>query len=196
VVTVSGGDLTPEPLPTRCTGTRRSDGAPCQAGPIRGGRTCKRHGGQVRTHKAAAVRTLELQRHMAIVAKFELDTNPPPIGDPLDALRGHVARVQAWCAYLEARVAHLTRTDSDLHTNTPMGEAVKAVVKLYSDALDKQTTALAALHKTLADDRWLRIQEYQAVRVVAAVERAFQIQGAPLPGPLRREIAAQLRAVS
>ncbi len=92
---------------------------------------------------------------------------PEPLGDPVEELLELAAEIRAWQGILREMLArHRELATVDL-TNV---ERERAVVKLYTEALDRSHRVLADLVRLGLDERRVRVEEVRIAIMVAAAE--------------------------
>ena len=174
----------------KCSGTRSTDGMPCEGWAVNGSKVCSAHGGRAPQVKAkAAERVLEQQARRELA---RLDV--PPVDDPLTGMARIAGQVVAWKDVLAEKVNGLT----SLRYEGESGEQLRAEVALWERALDRCERFLTAMARMNIEERMARVTEKQAALVQDALHLVLGEMGFSLEQ--RRDAAARLgrhlRAVS
>jgi hypothetical protein len=162
----------------KCSG-HRTDGQPCQAYAINGGKVCAVYGGRAPQVKAAATRQLAERQAAAILAGIG---DYGPVTDPLTELQYLAGRAKRFMEILEGVVAELQRI-----RYTTQAEQIDGRVILYERSMDRLGKLLADIARLDIDSRLARISEDQA-RLINAV-----MLGAMTDAGLSRELQEQIR---
>jgi hypothetical protein len=103
-------------------------------------------------------------------AMLERLGEPAPIGDPVEALLKHAAKVLAYEDVIRERLSLIHEWSKD---DVALVDREKAMVREYGNALDRSARVLAELVRLGLDERLTRVREIQAVRLVEAVCRVL-----------------------
>ncbi len=172
----------PSPKPYTCT-AHRSNGNPCRAPAMKGGRVCVAHGGKAPQVRAAAERRLaegKALRHLARLG-IEAPDDVAPSAALHEALRGAVG---------DYRAARRAVAEVPLE-----GNELPAMVAVYERTADRLArVARSALDAGLAE-RLTNVAEADAVALRDALTRAMAFVGLALDDrePLMQALAVELR---
>lgn len=154
----------------KCSGTRSTDGQPCQAWAVTGTTVCSAHGASAPAVKAkAAERAIEQQARQQLA---RLDV--PAVEDPLSELARVCGQVLGWKDMLAGKVNAL----SSLRYSTEAGgEQLRAEVALWERALDRCERFLTAMARLNIDERLARISEQRAEVIITVFTTALERAG-------------------
>ncbi len=167
-------------------------GKPCRRHCCKDQDVCPRHGGLTPQAKAGAmVRSEEREARKMLVKRLE---SPEPIQHPVYELLSLAAELREWQSLLRERVGEL----SELTQEDMMGvDRERALVTLYTRALDQNAKLLVDMAKLDLATRSLRLQQSAAQDVMEAVAMAIKRAGlAEHEDRIRAELAAALREKS
>jgi len=170
----------------KCSG-HRTDGEPCGAWAINGGKVCVAHGGRAPQVKAKASRVVaerKAEKLLAGISDYE------PVTDALGELQRLAGRALRWLDVLEGIVEELQRIRYTSET-----EQIDGRVIVFERAMDRAGKFLADLARLGIDERMAKLNEAQA-RLVNEVIRGVLADlnlSAELREAARPAIARRLR---
>ena len=170
----------------KCAG-HRTNGDPCKAYAINGGKVCAAHGGRAPQVKAAAALNVAERKAEGLLAGI-LDFEP--VTDPLTVLQQIAGRSVALVEVLEVVVAELRRIRYE-----SQAEQIDGRVIVYERALDRAAKVLTDLVKLGLDERVVRLQEREAAMVTSVFLGALGDLGlsSEVQQAGRRAIAGRVR---
>ncbi len=195
-----------------CSGTRSTDGKPCEAFAINGGTVCSAHGGSAPQVKARAVaRRREAEAERAVVT-YGLPRDISPTDALLEEVRytaGHVAWLREQVQVLEAETLVWGVTEEVDKQATEFGgtdTTRAAAVNMWLDLYHRERKHLLDVCKAAIsvgiEERRVRLAEAQGSLVADVIRRILgrldlsdaQSRLVPLvvPGELRRAAAGVL----
>lgn len=172
----------------KCGSTDIDESATCRNPPLKGANRCRKHGGRSPQALARAEsRVLETE------ARSELARlgAPEPIDHPVTELLAVAAERKAWLAIIRRLLPQL---DSLAALDSFGVERARGLVALYTAALDDSQRSLEGLIRLDLDARRLRLSEYQAGAIVAALEEAINDSEAALTPTQRERVRAVMSA--
>jgi hypothetical protein len=110
--------------------------------------------------------------------------NPPPIGNPLDALEALAAEIVAFKQILAAKVATLSMDDWR-YRHDRAGEQIRTELFLYERALDRCAKVLTNIAKLHIHEHRLELEREVAAMIERAFGLALEDSGADLIGQQR-----------
>jgi len=155
-----------------CGAQRRQSDGTCRkpAGwgtPTPGIGRCRLHGGNTPTHRTGAANVATEAEARAMLGRLG---EPDPLGDPLEELLNHAAKVRAFEDVIRERLSELREFSSD---DVALVDREKAMVRMYGEAMDRSHRVLVDLNRLGLDERLTQVREIQAERVVAALRRVI-----------------------
>lgn len=175
----------------------KHDGTPCKNYCIKGGTTCRHHGGTLPRVKAAA--TFRLARDAAQQEALKrLQADKASKRDTITEMDRLAAEVIAFKDVCRERLDQLLSLDDSIRYEGKTGEQLRAEVALYERSLDRCNTVLATNVKLDIDGKKKQLDKDQAAIVVALV-RAI-LGGLDLTKAQKqlatRVVPEQMRAIS
>lgn len=148
---------------------------------------CRLHGGNMRNHRAAAVKTAAANE----LARL----NVAPVADPLTALAEIAGEVVAWKNAMAGKVNELTQLR---YADAKGSEQLRSEVALFERALDRCEKFLSTMAKLNIDERLAAIEQQKIEMVSAALSLALAELGLSeqQQSEARRGVARHLRAVA
>jgi hypothetical protein len=179
---------------SRCTGHRKSDGAPCGMNPATGADVCRMHGGAAPQVAAAASRRAAEQEAERAIRRVLGDAKP--VTNPLEAILQLAGESLAWLEALRDR-AQERLTSGQLIYSTEHGQQAAAEIQLYERAMDKAAHVLNLAATKNVEARLTALAERDMARVEAAYQAVWQAgrDGLTLD-EARRRAARHLRSVA
>lgn len=172
-------------------GGHRTDGSPCNAYAVNGGKVCSAHGGRAPQVKAKAAERVAEEQIRREIAKLDV----APVDDYLGQIALIAGQAIAWKDALAEKVNDLT---SLRYKGDASGEQLRAEVALWERALDRCERFLSAMARMNIEERMTRVTEKQAAMVQDALAATFREMG--LPPAQQRDaqvrLGRHLRAVS
>jgi hypothetical protein len=172
----------PEPIPGKCGAKvyrRHDDGTRTLAGycvknPMREQTRCASHGGKAPQNVKAALVKVEQKRIVTEFARLGIER----VDDPIGKMHDCVSESVAWLDHLRGKVADLDRYET---FGLEGGEQVKAVVKLYTEALDRAHKFLESWVRLDMDSRRMAVDQAKARvtldAVIAVLDAALDSAG-------------------
>lgn len=154
---------------------------------------CKLHGGMSPSGKVHAARALADQSARAALARLG---QPEPMTDPVRRLQLLAGEADLWLEVCRDQVAAL---DGDFAKLDNFGaEQVRAMVRQYTEAIDRLHRIGADLVRLNLEERARRLDEAQSALVWATIDRGLRdglaAHGRPeLYGPVRASIGRSAR---
>lgn len=125
-------------------------------------------------------------------------TNPPPVGDPLEALLKLADQVVELTAVMRDEVARLNMSDWR-YAHNRVGEQIRTEVYLYERALERAAKILTSIAKLRIAEHKLELEREMAGVIQRAFGLALEDSGADLVGQakarerLARELSPYIR---
>ncbi len=167
--------------------SRRTNGEPCRAYAIDGGKVCSAHGGRAPQVKAKAARVVAERKAEALLAGI---SDYEPVTDALGELQRLAGRALRWLDVLEGIVEELQRIRYSSET-----EQIDGRVIVFERAMDRAGKFLADLARLGIDERMAKLNEAQA-QIIGEVIRGVLADiglSAELREAARPAIARRLR---
>ena len=167
-------------------GGRRTDGQPCGAYAVNGGRVCSAHGGRAPQVKAKAAERLAEQQIRRELARLDV----APVDDYLGQMALIAGQVIAWKDALAEKVNALSSLRYQVSgENGDGGEQLRAEVALWERSLDRCERFLTAMARMNIEERMTRVTEKQA----AMCDEAFALTLREMGLPAEQQRDARLR---
>ena len=149
----------------RCKAKSKRTGFQCRNAPIKGATVCRMHGGripQVAAKAAVTAKQAEMRRYLA--------KTYPEHPDPLSWLLRTASEIEDWTRILREQVIDL---DTFGYANVAAGEQIRAVVKLYTEALAQSVKCGSDLIRLDIENRLTRVEEAKVLVIADIIRRVL-----------------------
>lgn len=175
----------------KCSGTRSTDGMPCEGYAVNGSSVCVAHGGKAPQVKAKAAGNLIEEKAARRLHHMDAE----PCTDPLGALQ----RLAGRALQLEQVIGEIVNEMSAFrYESMAGGEQLRSEIAVLERAMDRCGKLLVDIAKLNIDERLARVTEQQTEQVAAALTAVLAELGMPQDQQraARAGVARHLRAVS